>query len=270
MTDGSDEHQEAGVDSRQSDPRPRRGFWFGLVVAIVKPFMLTFTKPDFSGRENMPRSGGVVFAPNHISHFDPLVLGFFIWECRRIPRFLGKASVFKIPVVGRIISSAGQIPVYRESAQAADAFRDAVAAIERGECVGVYPEGTITRDPELWPMTGKTGAARIALMTGCPVVPIANWGAQEVLESYTGKLRIRLLPRKTIKVRAGKPVDLSAFEGRPITNQLLHEATEVIMHAVAHTLGEVRGELPPKELYDLRKARAEDAKDAKDDREEKA
>ena len=264
MTDAHDQHQEAPVDTR--DPRPRRGFWFGLVVAIVKPFLLVFTKPRFTGRENMPRSGGVVFAPNHISHFDPVVLGFFIWECRRIPRFLGKASVFKVPVVGRIISSAGQIPVYRDSIHAADAFRDAVAAVERGECVGVYPEGTITRDPELWPMTGKTGAARIALMTGCPVIPLANWGAQEIFPSYTGKLRIRLLPRKTIQVRAGKPVDLSAFQGKPITNQLLHEATEVIMMAVAETLGELRGETPPKELYDLRKARAAE----KDDGEEKA
>jgi 1-acyl-sn-glycerol-3-phosphate acyltransferase len=203
----------------------------------------------------MPRSGGVVFAANHISHFDPVVLGFYIWECRRIPRFLGKASVFKVPILGRIITSAGQIPVHRESAQAADAYRDAVAAVERGECVGMYPEGTITRDPQLWPMTGKTGAARIALQTGCPVIPVANWGAQEILQSYTGKIRIRLLPRKTIQVRAGRPVDLSAFEGKPLTNELLHEATEVIMHAVAETLGELRGETPPKELFDLRKSR---------------
>jgi 1-acyl-sn-glycerol-3-phosphate acyltransferase len=268
MTDGTDEHQEAPVNGPSSDPRPRRGFWFGLVVAIVKPFMLTFTKPEFTGRENMPRSGGVVFAPNHISHFDPLVLGFYIWECRRIPRFLGKASVFRIPVLGRIISSAGQIPVYRESTQAADAFRDAVAAVERGECVGVYPEGTITRDPDMWPMSGKTGAARVALMTGCPVVPIANWGAQEVIESYTGKVRIRLLPRKTIKVRAGAPVDLSAFQDKPITNELLHEATEMIMRAVADTLGELRGEAAPKELFDLRKARS--TGDGTDDGEEKA
>lgn len=258
MTDGSDEHQEATVDGQGSDPRPRRGFWFGLVVAIVKPFMLVFTKHEFTGRENMPRSGGVVFAANHISHFDPFVLGFYIWECRRIPRFLGKASVFKLPVLGRIITSAGQIPVHRDSAQAADAYRDAVAAVERGECVGMYPEGTITRDPEMWPMTGKTGAARIALQTGCPVIPVANWGAQEVLKSYTGKIRVRLLPRKTIQVRAGKSVDLSAFESRPLTNELLHEATEVIMTAVAETLGELRGETPPKQLYDLRKTRKSD------------
>ncbi|HEY4571391.1 MAG TPA: lysophospholipid acyltransferase family protein [Kribbella sp.] len=257
MTDGSNEHQEAAVDRNPADLRPPRGFWFGVIVVIVKPFMILFTKCRFSGRENMPRSGGVVYVPNHISHFDPVVLGYFIWECRRIPRFLGKASLFKLPVLGRIITSAGQIPVYRDSTQAADAFRDAVAAVERGECVGVYPEGTITRDPDMWPMTGKTGAARIALTTGCPVIPIANWGAHQVIQSYTGKhVRIRLLPRKTLLVRAGAPVDLSAFQGKPLTNQLLHEATEVIMMRVAETLGELRGETPPKELYDLRKARA--------------
>jgi len=257
MTDGSDEQQEAAVDGQRTaeGPRPRRGFWFGLVVALVKPFMLIWTKQDFRGRENMPRTGGVVFAANHISHFDPLVLGFFIWECRRVPRLLGKASVFKVPIVGRILSSAGQIPVYRETAEAADAFRAAVAAVEQGECVGVYSEGTITRDPDLWPMTGKTGAARVALMTGCPVIPIANWGAQEVFASY-GSLKLRLLPRKTMRVIAGEPVDLSAFQGKPITNELLHEATEVIMHRIADELGVLRGETPPKELYDLRKARA--------------
>jgi 1-acyl-sn-glycerol-3-phosphate acyltransferase len=163
--------------------------------------------------------------------------------------------VFKVPIVGRILSSAGQIPVYRDSAEAADAFRAAVAAVEQGECVGVYAEGTITKDPDLWPMTGKTGAARIALMTGCPVIPIANWGAQEVFASY-GSLKVRLLPRKTMRVIAGEPVDLSAFQGKPITNELLHEATEVIMHRIADELGVLRGEIPPKELFDLRKARA--------------
>lgn len=247
MTDGSGGQQEVSVDN---DPRPKRGFWFGLVVAIVKPFMLAFTKPVFTGRENVPRSGGMVYVTNHISHFDPLVLGFYIWECRRIPRFLGKASLFEVPVLGWLIRKVGQIPVYRDSAKAADAFRDAVAAVERGECVGVYPEGTVTRDPDLWPMKGKTGAARIALMTGCPVIPIANWGAQEVFESYGKKLRIRLLPRKTIRVHAGPPVDLSRFQGRPITSELLREATELIMMTVAAGVGELRGATPPKELYD--------------------
>lgn len=264
MTEGSDDDQEAEVDGQRipEGPRPRRGFWFGLVVAIVKPFLLTWTKQDFRGRQNVPRTGGMVFVTNHISHFDPFVLGLYLWECRRIPRFLGKASLFELPVLGRIITSAGQIPVYRDSVEAADAFRAAVAAVEKGECVGVYPEGTITREPDLWPMTGKTGAARIALMTGCPVIPIANWGAHEVFPSYVPGLHIRLLPRKTMRVAAGPPVDLSAFQARPITNELLHEATEVIMTAVARELGVLRGETPPKELFDLRKHRAAGGQDA--------
>jgi 1-acyl-sn-glycerol-3-phosphate acyltransferase len=256
MTDGADDRQEAAVDGQRGAeaPRPHRGFWFGLVVAIVKPFVRIWTKQDFRGQEFVPRTGGMVFVTNHISHFDPLVLGLFIWECRRIPRLLGKASVFKLPVVGRILASAGQIPVYRDSAEAADAFRAAVAAVEQGECVGVYPEGTITRDPDLWPMTGKTGAARIALMTGCPVIPVANWGAHEVIPPYQHSFR--LLPRKTMHVAAGKPVDLSRFEGQPITADLLQQATTVIMNAVAAELGRLRGQTPPGELYDLRKHRA--------------
>jgi 1-acyl-sn-glycerol-3-phosphate acyltransferase len=256
MTDGADDHQEAAVDGQRGAeaPRPRRGFWFGLVVAIVKPFLRIWTKQDFRGQEFVPRTGGMVFVTNHISHFDPLVIGLFIWECRRIPRLLGKASVFKLPVVGRILAGAGQIPVYRDSAEAADAFRAAVAAVEQGECVGVYPEGTITRDPDLWPMTGKTGAARIALMTGCPVIPVANWGAHEVIPPY--RHTFRLLPRKTLRVAAGRPVDLSSFEGQPITADLLQQATTVIMNAVAAELGQLRGQTPPDELYDLRKHRA--------------
>ena len=109
MTDGSNEHQEAAVDARRADPRPRRGFWWGLIVVIVKPFMMVFTKCRFTHRENIPRSGGVVFVPNHISHFDPVVLGYFLWECRRIPRYLAKASLFKVPVLGHIITKVGQI-----------------------------------------------------------------------------------------------------------------------------------------------------------------
>ena len=256
MTDGADDRQEAAVDGQRGTevPRPRPGFWFGLVVSIIKPFLRIWTKQDFRGQEFVPRTGGMVFVTNHISHFDPLVLGLFIWECRRIPRLLGKASVFKLPVLGRILAGAGQIPVYRDSAEAADAFRAAVAAVEQGECVGVYPEGTITRDPDLWPMTGKTGAARIALMTGCPVIPVANWGAHEVNPPYSHSFR--LLPRKTMHVAAGKPVDLSRFEGRPITTDLLQQATTVIMNAVAAELGQLRGQTPPDELYDLRKHRA--------------
>ena len=231
-----------------------KGFWWRFIVMIVKPFMLATTKRDWRGRENVPRTGGIVVAANHVSHFDPLTLGHFMHEQGRVPRYLGKASLFEIPVFGRIITSAGQIPVQRGSSEAAHAFQAAVEAVERGESVIFYPEATITRDPDMWPMTGKTGAARVALSTGRPVIPIAQWGPQEVYAAYSH--RVHLLPRKTMHIKAGPPVDLSAYEGKPLTTDLLQKATATIMNAIADALGELRGETPPAELYDPRTAKA--------------
>ena len=126
-----------------------------------------------------------------------------------MPRFLAKDGLFKDGFVGRVMRGTGQIPVYRETTDALDAFRAAVDAIERGECVAFYPEGTLTRDPDQWPMAGKTGAARVALQTKCPVIPVAQWGANELLPPYGKKLSSS--PRKTLQVLAGPPVDLVAL-----------------------------------------------------------
>jgi 1-acyl-sn-glycerol-3-phosphate acyltransferase len=157
-------------------------------------------------------------------------------------------------VVGRIIRGAGQIPVYRETANAADSVRDAVAAVRRGECVVVYPEGTITRDPGLWPMTGRTGAARIALETGAPLIPMAQWGAQEVIRPYTKEFRI--LPRKTMHVLIGPEVDLDDLRGRPLDAAVLYTATERLIAAITAQLEVLRGETAPAERFDLRAHRA--------------
>lgn len=156
-----------------------------------------------------------------------------------------------------MLRGTGQIPVYRETTNALDAFRAAVDAIERGECVAFYPEGTLTRDPEMWPMGGKTGAARVALMTRAPVIPVAQWGANLAMPPYATDKKLRLFPRKTLRVQAGPPVDLSRFYDKEPTPEVLREATEVIMLAITEQLAEVRGQQAPTELYDHRKARAE-------------
>ncbi len=187
-------------------------------------------------------------AVNHVSEFDPLSAAHFVYDSGRLPRFLGKAEVFKVPVLGWILRSAGQIPVYRQSNEAAKAFSAAVAAVESGRCVVVYPEGTITRDPAGWPMVGKTGAARIALSTGCPLVPVAQWGPQEVLKPYDW--RVRLLPRKVMQVRAGEPVDLSDLADEPITPELLKQASERVMAAITDLLEDIRGEQAPAVRFD--------------------
>ncbi|HEY7720031.1 MAG TPA: lysophospholipid acyltransferase family protein [Pedococcus sp.] len=213
--------------------------------------LLLLTRRDWRGTENFPASGGFVVTPNHISHVDPLAFAHFMYDSGQPPFFLGKESVFRVPVVGAILRGAQQIPVYRNTGRAVDAYRAAVEAVEEGKCVGVYPEATLTRDPDLWPMVGKTGAARIALATQCPVIPVAQWGPQEMLPPYSK--RPRLVPRPTMHMLAGPPVDLSDLYDRPQNAEVLREATTRIMAAVTVLLEELRGEKAPAERFDSRK-----------------
>ena len=192
------------------------------VVGLLRPLLRLTTRRDWQGAEPRP-GGGFVACSNHISHVDPFTLAHFLVDHGVPPRFLAKEAVFEIPVGGRIVKNAGQIPVRRNSADAARALKAAVDAVRAGECVAIYTDGTLTRDPQLWPMTGKTGAARIALSTGVPVIPIAQWGPPELLAPY-GK-RLHVFRRPVVHVWAGPPVDLSAWEGRPLDAAVLTEAT---------------------------------------------
>jgi 1-acyl-sn-glycerol-3-phosphate acyltransferase len=232
-------------------PTPRQlSAAYRVAEAIARPPLTIFTRRRWRGAENLPLDRGFVACSNHLSHIDPFTLAHFLLDNGCPPRFLAKESVFRIPVLGRIVAGAGQIPVYRETADAGKAFSAAVAAVERGECVAVYPEATLTRDPDLWPMVGKTGAARIALATGCPVIPIAQWGPQDVLAPY-GK-RPHLLPRRVVQVVAGPPVDLSAFPGGTSDAAQLRGATDAILDAVTALLVTLRGGRPPERRWDPR------------------
>ncbi|MDA3021462.1 MAG: lysophospholipid acyltransferase family protein [Actinomycetota bacterium] len=224
------------------------GWGYRVTVFLLKPLLNLLTKQDWAGTENLTaQTDGMVIATNHISWFDPLVASHALWDNDRPPRFLAKESVFRVPIVGAIITSAKQIRVYRETGNAVDSVRDAIAAVHRGECVVVYPEGTITRDPMMWPMTGKTGAARIALAAGCPLIPMAQWGAQEVMGPYRKEFRI--LPRKTMKILVGPPIDLSDLQDRPLDADTLHLATDRLLDALTGLLAQIRQESPPKERY---------------------
>ncbi|MGW6742345.1 lysophospholipid acyltransferase family protein [Streptomyces sp. NPDC055025] len=242
--------------------RRRIGFWYRLAAVIAKPPLVVLFKRDWQGLEHIPADGGFITAVNHNSYLDPLSYAHFQYNTGRVPRFLAKAGLFQGSFVGMMLRGTGQIPVYRETTDAMNAFRAAVAAIERGECVAFYPEGTLTRDPDMWPMTGKTGAARVALLTKAPVIPVAQWGANLAMPPYAKENRLRLFPRKTLKVLAGPPVDLSRFDGQEPTPELLREATEVIMAAITELLSEVRGEPVPTALYDHRRVRAEQRRKA--------
>ena len=232
------------VTSRRPSTPPA----YTAIAMIVRPALMTLTKRDWSGAENLPRSGGFVVCPNHISYVDILAFAHVLYDNGHPPYFLGKEEVFRVPVLGHLLRAAEQVPVYRESGAAAGAFRAAVEAVGEGKAVVIYPEGTLTREPDMWPMRAKTGAARVALETGCPVIPVAQWGPQEILARY-GK-RPAILPRKTMHVRVGPPVDLRDMQDKRVTKLVLDEATERIMAAITHELEQIRGETAPTGRFD--------------------
>lgn len=225
--------------------RRRRGsgFWFGLAIALLWPFAMFGTRIGFRGGEHVPRTGGALLACNHVSFSDPIFDVAFAISHGRMPRFLAKAELWNTPVVRHVLAGGRHIPVYRASARAADAYRDAIAALQRGELVAFYPEGTYTADPDGWPMKAKNGIGRIALVTGVPVIPVANWGTQDVLPPDS--TRLRLWPRQRVTVVAGPPVDLSAWLGGPRTRTALDGATGAIMADVTALVAAVRGEPVP-------------------------
>jgi 1-acyl-sn-glycerol-3-phosphate acyltransferase len=228
----------------------RRGAAYQFAVAVLKPTLLALTRREWQGAEHLPGDRGFVVVTNHISYADPLTLAHFLHDHHAPPRFLAKEGLFRIPGVRTILTSAGQIPVFRETTGAGRALDAAVAAVRGGECVVIYPEATLTRDPELWPMTGKTGAARLALATGCPVVPVAQWGPQRLLPPY-GK-RPQLFPRAPIQVRAGAPLDLSRYSAAGPDAATLREITDLFLDTVTGLLEELRGESAPARRWDPR------------------
>ena len=181
------------------------GQTISTVVTILNAIMRPMTERDWRYQDKVPQTGGVIFVANHISNADPLGCRAVSGVLRALATVLGESVLVRDSGSGRIVAASGQIPVQRESAQSKDALIVAAQAIEQGRALVIYPEGTITRDPDLWPMRGKTGAARLAFTTGCPVVPIGQWGAQELMPGRKPSFP-RLLPRKTLRVAAGDPV----------------------------------------------------------------
>jgi len=225
------------------------GPYLRFAVVLVYPFTSLLFRRRWAGLDRIPAAGPAIVAVNHISYVDPLIFARFVWDAGRVPRYLAKASLFTLPLgLGRIVTGAGQIPVHRETVDAAHALQAAVDALGRGEMVLIYPEGTVTRDPDFWPMQAKTGVARLALLApGVPVIPVGQWGAQHFLDVYSR--RFRPWPRKRISISAGPPVDLSDFAGSAPDSAVLHQMTDRIMTEVRDLVAGIRGEQPPAEFY---------------------
>jgi len=219
------------------------------IAALCLPLLTMMARFPVIDGEKLPKTGAFILAPNHYSEIDPVIMGRFMWKLGRVPRFLAKASVFRVPVLGAVLRWSGQIPVEREGRGRSDApLKAAQQLVDRELAVIIYPEGSLTRDPDLWPMRGKSGAVRMALQAGVPIIPAAHWGTQQIMARYSKK--ISFFPRKTIYCKIGDPVDLSDLAGRPLDQATLNEGTERVMAAIAGLLGDLRGETPPPERWD--------------------
>ena len=238
--------------------KPKAGFWIRLCVSILYPFDGMFFRIRWHNLRRMPAPGqGVIVVLNHVSHIDTVLMARLIWQSGRIPRFLIKNTVFELPGLGRIMRGAKQIPVYRGTDDASKSLRDAVLALEKGEAIIIYAEGTITKDPQQWPMQAKTGVARLVLLAPqIPVVPIGQWGAHKT------KNRLAWLGRRLVQASVGEPLDVSKHGGEEATSENLRAITDEVMAAVAIEVAHLRGEPAPATYFKpIGKTRADGVRD---------
>ncbi len=227
--------------------KPKAGFWIRLCVAILYPLdgLLFRIRWHHIERVPAPSTGGVIIALNHVSQIDTVLMARFVWQSGRVPRFMIKSVVFGWPLVGRIMRGAGQIPVYRGTRDASQSLRAAVTALERGEAVVIYPEGTTTKDPDNWPMEGKTGVARLVLLSpDTPVIPVGQWGAHKRHGWSWG----RFVHRRVAEASVGEPVKLDRFRGADQDAETLREITDVVMSAIRDQVADLRAEPAPSEF----------------------
>lgn len=229
--------------------------WLVFCQIVMYPLAFLLGRQKVSGAEHARRRGGYLLVANHISHLDPLFDSVAVRKIGRIPRFMAKASLWKVPVLGQALANSEQIPVDRAGAGAGqNSLEAATAALQKGKVVLIYPDGTVTRDPDMWPMKPRMGAGALALAGDFPVIPVAHWGSNHVYTSYVEGRRFHPLPRKDVHTRFGEPVDLDDLRAGPHDARAVRAASFRIMTAVRDLLAEVRGVAPPTEFYDQKKA----------------
>lgn len=233
--------------------RPHKGNLHGMYKFCsytVVPFIEAIANVRWDGVKNFPQDGPFIVAPTHMSDLDPLSMGYFVGINGYELRFLAKDNLFKIPVVGSFFRWWGMIPVARGSSEATDALVHAREALAKGAVVGIYFEGTLTRDPALWPMRGKTGLARLALDTRVPVIPVVQWGVQDVKERY-GSFKI-WGKRPTMYFQVLPPLDYSDIEGDSSNREGVRELTSRLQKVLEEGSAQLRGEVAPQKPWDMK------------------
>ena len=224
--------------------------FYAFAKGVLTPIMTPWLKFTVTGEENLPTEGGFLLVSNHLSNVDPLCLCWYFMKRNTAVRFLAKKSMFSVPVFGWIIKGMGLIPVNRDSNPSA-VLAPTRETLEAGEVVGIYPEGTLTRDPDQWPMEFKSGAARLALDTGVTVIPLSQWGPQDIMAPYNAK-GMDMRPGRRISYHFGAPVDLSDLIGPAGSedHDAVNAATARILQAVREGVGQLRGLPVPDTVWD--------------------
>jgi 1-acyl-sn-glycerol-3-phosphate acyltransferase len=227
--------------------------WWIVILVLYTPASL-LVRTRYRNLTKLPQRGGAIIVTNHVSHVDPILVAKLVLDGARRPRFLAKDTIFDVFAVGTAMRRMGHIPVKRGTIDARQSFDAAVAALNAGGMIVLHPEGTVTRDPDRWPMNGKTGAARLALLAPhIPVIPVSQWGVQEQIDLYRKKVKLFPRPRHVLSV--GDPIDLSDFHGRRPDAAVLRQVTEVIMRRLRTDVAELRGvPAPDGPLYRWRKS----------------
>lgn len=208
-------------------------------TALIPPIAVWFNW-HFEGMEQIPQEGPVLVACNHISYFDPLAHGYFLEKAGRRPRFLAKSELYEKWLTRKVLEGTRQIKVYRGTGDHAP-VENALAALEQGELVVVYPESTVTTNPDFTPMQGKSGVARLALASHLPVLPLAVWGSQHVWQKG-GKRSLKF--GRPIWVKAGTPLDFSDREEGRDDPDVLRSVTDDVIKALGVLVEDLRARYP--------------------------
>ena len=230
---------------------------YAVLAAVVGSATAFFSRLEIErqrGRREAARtlpSGPIIVISNHTSYADGVMLALACRRMGRSLRLLATSGVFGAPLLGTVARRLGFIKVKRGAADASTSLDEATHALAEGEAVGIFPEGRLTRDPMMWPERAKTGAVRLALRTGAPIVPVAMVGAHRVISRHrvVPNLVFNLVRRPTVDTRVGEPIDVRKLMNIGQTTEPTPDevrlAADLVMSRLVAVVGELRGERAP-------------------------
>ena len=169
------------------------------------------------------------------------------FRLHRAPHFLAKEGLFRTPIVGPVLLACGQIPVFRSGRNNTDPMQSAYDVLNAGHTIGIFPEGTLTREPNQWPMRARTGAIRLSLETGVPIIPVGQWGTEAVMDTYSSKIRPK--PWHKVRIVIGKPISMDPYKDKKMSTEDLVELSDQVMVEITKIVEELRGEKAPAKRF---------------------